>query len=204
MRVIQVCRKLYNRWRRARLRDHPTVISRNCLGGVLFHDLGLEFLSPTINMTMPAEDFILLCQHLPAFLAVKMEEVAEHGRPYPVGKLTTDYGTITLYLVHYSTFEAAAETWERRKQRVDLNNIRVILHDLPNAPESLLEHFEQLPYPHKVLFSSGIDEKKYPHCHNLPSYTAGYAGPVTEYKHPFSIRRYQDEYDWIPFLNGEQ
>ena len=204
MRVIQLCRKLYNLWRRARLRNHPTIISRNCVGGILYHDLGLEFLSPTINMTMPAEDFILLCQHLPAFLAVKMEEVAEHDRPYPVGRLVTEHGAVTLFLVHYDTFETAAEAWEQRKRRVDLNNIRIIFHTGPSASPDLVEQFEQLPYAHKVLLSSGIDVKNHPECHNLPCYAAGHTRSIERYPSPHSIRRCQDAYDWVSFLNGDR
>lgn len=39
-----------------------TIFSSNCTGGVLYHDLGLEFLSPTINLYMNCEDFIKFCE----------------------------------------------------------------------------------------------------------------------------------------------
>lgn len=30
--------------------DDVTIISTNCTGGILYHDLGLEFKSPTVNL----------------------------------------------------------------------------------------------------------------------------------------------------------
>ncbi|MEY8316179.1 DUF1919 domain-containing protein [Oscillospiraceae bacterium 50-58] len=203
MNLVYQVRKIYNCWRGSRLHSHPTVISRNCVGGVLFHDLGLKFLSPTINMTMSGEDFILLCQHLEDFLAVEMEEVADHAEDYPVGRLNTEYGSITLDLVHYDTFQSAAESWERRKKRVDLNNIRIIFHIEPPVSPKLVEQFERLPYAHKVLLSSGIDIKQHPDCYNLPCYAAGHTRSIERYRSKYSIRRCQDEYDWVSFLNGD-
>ena len=203
MRIIFLLRKIYNQWRRMRLRSRPTVISRNCVGGILYHDLGLEFLSPTINMTMPAEDFILLCRYLEDFLAAEMEEVTDHDKDYPVGRLNTEHGSITLYLIHYDTFQNAAETWERRKRRVDLSDVRIIFHVAPPASPELVEQFERLPYAHKVLLSSGIDVKQHPDCYNLPCYAAGNINSIERYRSKYSIRRCQDEYDWIPFLNGD-
>lgn len=202
MIAVKLRRMAYNLKRRARLRCRPSVISRNCVGGVLCHDLRLRFLSPTINISMPEEDFILFCRHLSAFLAVKMEEVAEHDKNYPVGRLNTEFGTVTLWLVHYATFQDGAQAWERRKKRVDMDNLRIIFHLAPNPSESLLEQFEQLPFAHKLLLSSGMDQAKYPHCYNLSCYEGGFRGDITQYISDTGITRYQDEYDWIPFLNG--
>ena len=35
-----------------------TIISHNCVGGVIYHDLGLKFNTPTINLFFMAKDFI--------------------------------------------------------------------------------------------------------------------------------------------------
>ena len=41
-----------------------TILSMNCTGGILYHELGLPFLSPTINLYIQAEDFIRFCERL--------------------------------------------------------------------------------------------------------------------------------------------
>ena len=199
---VTFLRKLYSLCRRARLRSRPSLISRDCVGGVLCSDLGMEFSSPTVNLFIPEEEFLLFCRHLEAFLSAEPEEVPEHGESYPVGRLATEFGTVTLHLMHYASFSEAAQAWERRKRRVDFDNLRIIFHTPPGLPEALAEQFEQLPFDHKVLLSGGIDTAKYPHCRNLPCYAEGCREPVTYYPSPSSIKRWQDEFDWVPFLNG--
>ena len=34
-----------------------TIIARDCVGGILYHQLGERFLSPTINLFFTPEDF---------------------------------------------------------------------------------------------------------------------------------------------------
>lgn len=44
-----------------------TLLCNNCLGGVIFHELNLKFLSPTINLWMYPSDFIKYCCKLPYY-----------------------------------------------------------------------------------------------------------------------------------------
>ena len=41
-----------------------TIISQNCVGGVIYHELGKQFASPTINMYMDVPDFIKFISNL--------------------------------------------------------------------------------------------------------------------------------------------
>ena len=36
-----------------------SVISSNCNGAVMCHDLGIQFNSPTVNLSMNAEDYLI-------------------------------------------------------------------------------------------------------------------------------------------------
>lgn len=47
-------------------------LTPNCLGGILYHDLGLEFMSPTINLMMTQKDFVkfILMENLLLLLIV--------------------------------------------------------------------------------------------------------------------------------------
>lgn len=198
-------RNFYSSWRRARLTcGAPTILSRDCTGGILCHDLGLQFRSPTVNLSMPPEDFIIFCQYLPAFLAAEVQEAAERQMSFPVGRLSTDHGSITLYFVHYESFLEAKEAWNRRRGRVDRNNMRVILHVPPSQlTTQLLDDFELLPYEHKVLLSYGIDTKKHPHGYNLPIYKTGSTPSINRYHTPYAVKRYMDDFNWVAFLNGK-
>ena len=44
----------------------------NCIGGILFHDLKLKFLSPTINLMITQKDFVKLAFRLDDYLKKKL------------------------------------------------------------------------------------------------------------------------------------
>ena len=50
--------------------DDVTIISANCNGGIVSHDLGLQFRSTTVNLFIPAEDFVKFCENLPYYLSI--------------------------------------------------------------------------------------------------------------------------------------
>ena len=63
---------------RKRLRNfNPTIISNNCTAGFIYHDLGLEFRSPTINLTI--KQFPLFIAHLPHYLNCELMEICGGG-----------------------------------------------------------------------------------------------------------------------------
>ena len=45
-----------------------TVLSHNCNGGVVLHDLGQQFKSPTINLFMKADDYLKFLENLEHYL----------------------------------------------------------------------------------------------------------------------------------------
>lgn len=77
-----------------------SIISQNCLGGVISHDCGLRFNSPTINMWIPANDFITLVSNLKENLNSRLEDIT-HGASYPIGLLN---GKIHIHFIHYQNF----------------------------------------------------------------------------------------------------
>lgn len=105
---------------RKRLKNKEiSIISTNCIGGVLSHDLGLQFKSPTVNLFFRAEDFIKFCENLEYYMSIDRfvecyDEKIIEDRTYPVAYL----GDLTLYLVHYSSVEEAEKKWNERKQRI--------------------------------------------------------------------------------------
>ena len=45
-------------------KTHRTLLANDCTGGVILHDLGMEFDTPTINLWMGGHDFIKYVSHL--------------------------------------------------------------------------------------------------------------------------------------------
>lgn len=128
-----------------------TVFSRDCWAGICYHRLGLEFLSPTINMFETPDDFNKLVLNLNAYMSypvefVKMGYEINLKREYPIGLL----GDILLHFNHYEKFDQAVSCWERRKQRINKNNILVVSNA---TSEKTLYEFEKIPYKNKLIFT---------------------------------------------------
>lgn len=179
-----------------------SIISMNCTGGILSHDLGLRFLSPTVNLFMRAEDFIRFCENMDDYLALdefvecRDEEVIEN-RTYPIAYL----GDLTLFLVHYASVAEAQLKWNERKQRINRENIVIFNTDREGMTEELKGRFEKLPY-RKVMFTHLPDEK-----HKSCYYIKGYekeecVGIITDHD-TWDGKRPIDQFDYVGLLNGE-
>lgn len=51
--------------KRKRRDNDVCIVCNNCVGAMMAHDLGLEFLSPTVNLWMSPQDYIKLIKGLP-------------------------------------------------------------------------------------------------------------------------------------------
>ena len=72
-----------------------TILSSNCLGGCIAHDLNLRFNSPTVNLWMTPKDFIRFCSDLRTYTRSELQFIELDGfrGVYPVAKLND----ITIY-----------------------------------------------------------------------------------------------------------
>lgn len=179
-----------------------SIISMNCTGGILSHDLGLQFKSPTVNLFFRSEDFIKFCENLEYYLSI--DEFVEctdssviEERTYPIAYL----GDLTLFLVHYHSVREAQRKWNERKKRVNWDNIVIINTDREGMTEELKERFEKLPY-RKVMFVHQPDEK-HPSCFYIRGYEKQESvGVITDHD-TWDGKRPIDQFDWVGFLNGK-
>ena len=107
-----------------------TIISNNCTAGFIYHDLGLQFTTPTINLFIRTEQYITFVSNLKYYLSCPLIEDDKNERSYPVGILKSKnkkYENIYVYFNHYNTFEEAKEKWNSRKKRINFENIFFIL-----------------------------------------------------------------------------
>ena len=96
--------------------DQFTILSSNCIAGVIYHRLGKQFLTPTINMFFSNCAFVEFCVHLDWYLNQELRFIKSE-RPYPVAQLPGDgesIPTITLYFNHDKVNETAQEKWVKR------------------------------------------------------------------------------------------
>ena len=165
-------------------------------GGVISHDYGLRFNSPTVNLMIPAGEFVDLIRDLNQ-IGGSITKKVDVEKPYPVGLLNNKY---TLHFMHYKTFEEAIDTWQRRVSRMDMNDPYIILVETASCSYDDLVKFEQLPYKNKIALV---------HC-NYPDIQCSTVikgfdgknlhGEILNYKGLFGKRMY-DDVDWRKFLN---
>lgn len=143
--VRTCCKATVGKARRNLRTEGFTVISQNCIGGVFYHDMGHQFLSPTINTFVAGPEFMKLALNLPSYMA--REIVMRWGEEYPIGSL----GDVDIHFMHYDTCETAKEAWNKRKERINWNRIFVIGTDRDGFDEACYAQWKQIRYPKLLL-----------------------------------------------------
>lgn len=131
--TYKVLRRLLRMVQRMRLRNKDfSIISQNCIGGAIYHNLGLPFLSPTINIWMEEKDFYRFAANFRHYLSQELRFVK--------GVDTTPTAwcdDVLIHFKHYSNEEEAANKWYERCKRVNYDNLFFICSDRWSASKDL-------------------------------------------------------------------
>jgi len=192
---------LRNKSDRKRLKNKEfTILSNNCIGGVICHDLGQPFCSPTVNMYITPNDFVKFLQDPDTYLQLDLIPIVEKNpHSYPVAKL----GDITILLKHFATIEEAREAWKRRTKRIDKNNLYVMMTDRWCCPYKILKAFDDLPYQHKICFTAR-EYPELPSCRQVTRWSENTCVGVITNIAGFTGKRlyeYAKNFDYIDWLN---
>lgn len=148
-----------------------SIISQNCIGGVLYHDMGLPFLSPTVNLYFTAPDFVRFVLNLEHYLDI--EPVMTWDETYPVGYLDD----IAIHFMHYETCAEARQAWNRRKVRINKEKILILCTDMEEFTEEIFAQWQMIAYP-KILYTANASFAGHPDTVFYPQYE--YAGHVPD------------------------
>ncbi len=153
----------------SRLIKNPvTIIADDCWGGYVYHYLGLEFSSPLINTLWDKAEYARFIQNPLFYLETELSMVREGDLKagiYPVGRLGAQGDYVEVLFVHCVSFEEAKQQWDRRRKRINTENLFVKMGFSMSDPnvESYIKAFTQCRYK-KSLFYNGdenIEEKIY-------------------------------------------
>lgn len=97
------------------------------------------------------EDYLRLLNRFRYYIDQPLHYIGEEyeenlKRNYPVVGL----GDVRLHFNHYTDFTSAVEFWERRKARINFDNLFV---EMSIYTKEELDAFVQLPFEHKIGFS---------------------------------------------------
>lgn len=191
-----------------------TILSNYCLGGLIYKELGLRALSPTINMICDGIDFIKFCNNYKMYLSNDMEALDDgiscsqkykwndRHRFVPKGKVLD----IVWNLVHEADANEGIQKWNRRRIRVNFDNVVVVMI-IQNEEE--LNLFNKLNFKRKI----GVFYKKtvFDSVISLTEWSDAYERQKHDYKwHVYAnnnmvnIKGKKGKVDWIKFLIGEK
>lgn len=196
--IINCRRKMWLWWQRVHLKNgHFTLITNNCIGGIIYHDLGIQFQSPTINLDIPPENFLTFLEHFEEYLYIPIVPL-ETKENCPVGVIHGDFGDVQINFRHYKTFEEGVLKWNERKKRIHWDNLFVIMEDQKGNLDVALQ-FERLPFKNKALFS--LVKSPSSVCMPVSFYGNTYHwGKILEYPQN-SIHRFLERLDYVKFIN---
>lgn len=168
-----------------------TIISNNCWAGFVYRRFNLPYQTPFLGLFLPAPCFIELLEDFENnmkkdlhFISVKESvyyaKINISGRVYPIGVLGKN---IEIHFLHYKTPEEAKETWNRRKKRINPNNMLVKFAEMDCCNSELIKKFEKLPFKNKICFV--VNDYDYLKSKNLIKYPNknGYVEVVNDFKY---------------------
>ena len=205
----KIFRRVFFTYNRMRLRNRNfSIISKDCIGGIIAHDLKVRFDSPTINLWFNAEDFIKFCKDLKFYLSERLIEDKDSGKNYPVGFLGSGDKKITVNFMHYESFYQAEMKWYERTSRIHWDKLFFIMTDREYCNEKLAHEFDMLPYEHKAFLTfrdiEGVKSSVKFNDYGLPpTGDKGMDPPLLmSYCSEISALRILDKWDYVSFLNA--
>ncbi len=206
---ITECRRTRYKYRKQKQLKNktPTIIGNACVPGMIYHDLGLQYQSPTAYVLIQAEDFFRFVSDLPHYLTCPVEETTLEEASYPVGVLRKGEEQVLLRFLHEKTFEEAKDKWVRRCSRVQWDNIYIIFQQ--SYPKRMIRMgkshrgyklFKSIPYPNKRMLTNvwiSSDKELVPMTKQI------FFKGVTSVDYPtkYSKKRLMDQFDYVSFLN---
>lgn len=184
---------------RKRLKNKDfTIISDNCWAGRVHEELGIPYTTPFIGMFIYSEDYVKLVKNFEDYMNSELSFIKEsrwkgdYNGSYPLGLLND----IEIHFLHYESEESAYAKWNRRKKRINYDNLFFKMNDDNKCTFELLKEFDHLDLAHKVIFSA-VDYKE---LNNLVYFSEA-RGDNNVGADLFYYDKYFDVVTW---LNGEK
>ena len=133
-----------------------TIISNNCWGGFIYQIFKLPYNTPTIGLFFFADDYVKFCSNIEYYLKnnlyfIEREESKYKdyiSKEYPIGKIDD----IEVHFLHYKSSKEAKEKWDRRKKRINWNNIIFKFSQRDLCSKNNIIDFTNLEYKNKICF----------------------------------------------------
>ena len=172
-------------------------LAPNCIGGILFHDLNLKFMSPTVNLMMTQPDFVKLVLDIEYY---KEKDLVFFKHPEYTGPCAR-LGDITVHFTHYATAEEAEKKWHERFDRLNKDNIFIFLEERDGLTKDEMLAIGELNVKGIVVFTAN-EYPDIPYALYLPKYhDDGEVGNILSRKYLDDSREYEQYFDFVKWFN---
>lgn len=184
--------------RKRLVNDNFSIVCSNCIGGVIYHRLSKKFLSPTINLWISQPDFIKFVSNLNYYLSQDLEFV-KTKYDYPVAKLSD----IFVHFNHSDNIEEAKSDWNKRKNRINFDNLFIIMYDRDGITESDFIKLENINCKNKLVITDK-DYKNYSYVKKIvPNKTHNMNEQCMD-GDKYGIRTFEKNWDYVSWLNCKE
>lgn len=206
-----------NKYYRKKIKNTDfTILTPNCMAGLIYHRLGERFNSPTIDLSINTTDFCYFLEYFDYYISKDVTECKDdHSKECPIGIIEGDnckIPDIKVYFIHYESFDTAREKWNTRKSRIQKDNMYVIMCDIGDINELDYDKagyiiqedynkFLNFKCNNKIILTRDPDKK------DMENYL--YVKP--EYKKPnplvymnrdiIGLDKFEKEFNFVEFLN---
>lgn len=164
------------------MKSQVSIIANLCWGGVTYHTLGMEFLSPFINLYLKEEDYLKLLSNIKYYINCKLKFIRwEYNKSYKRDFPVCALDDVELYFNHYFSFDEAEKSWHNRCLKINWKNLFVMMY---TENKDVLERFDRLKFDKKICFV--------PFKSNLKS----------SYSIIFSSSKEVEKKEWWEIVNG--
>lgn len=169
----------------------------NCIGGMLFHDLGLQFRSPTINLMIRQKDFLKFVLDLEHYINQKLQFYDDKDYQCPCAKLDD----ITIHFTHYNSEKEAEQKWNERCKRVNLKNLFIFMMEKDGLTKSDIKLLANVKARGIVVFTAH-DYLDIPYALYIRKYsTQKEVGNILKINHLNESKEYEKYFDFVKWFN---
>jgi uncharacterized protein (DUF1919 family) len=180
-----------------------TLLTPDCTGGIIYHNLGLKFLSPTINLMMLQKDFLQFVLHLDDYLEGTFHFFKHETYACPCAKLVPQNNKkeITIHFTHYHSEEESIIKWNERKGRINKNNLFIVIEQRDGITKEDLLQLGEIKATGIVAFTYE-DYPDIPYAVYLPKYKdCGEVGNLLLQNHLSGQREFDNYFDYVKWFN---
>lgn len=201
-------RRLQKQRKRLQNRDF-TLLTENCLAGIVYHDFGMQFLSPLINGEFSTEDYIKFLRNPKYYMQQELVFVSNKDKSLPPFYQELDcpiaeIGDLHFRFTHYHmSEEEIRRIWNKRRSRIIWGNLWVVLCEKKGCTLEHMWQFEDLPYEHKLILTCH-DYPELKHAFHVPGFEdIGFIDNLLKDMPGFfsTARKYYDQFDFVTWFN---